>query len=72
MGADPRYAMAHVGLAEAYWHKALGTGDQHWADRALESARRAVELDGNLVMARYEYLLRIRVLDFYTGAMTGK
>lgn len=52
MGKDPRYAMAQAGLADAYWQKAQSTGDRHWAERALESAERAVQLDGNLVMAR--------------------
>ncbi|QOY89289.1 serine/threonine-protein kinase [Paludibaculum fermentans] len=49
---DPNYALAHAALAEAYWWKAKMTNDRHWADRALESGEKAVQLNPTLVVAR--------------------
>ena len=46
---DPHYAAAYAGLAEAYWWKARLTSDKHWADRALENAQRAVQLNPKMV-----------------------
>jgi outer membrane protein len=50
--------------AEIRFNAGLGTSiDYLIAKNNLDRA------SGNLVMARYEYLLRIRVLDFYAGTM---
>jgi serine/threonine-protein kinase len=49
---DPNYALAHAALAEAYWWKAKMTNDTHWAERALESGQKAVNLNPGLVVAR--------------------
>ena len=35
---------------EAYWRKALSTNDKLWGDRAVESARKAVQLAGSLAI----------------------
>jgi tetratricopeptide (TPR) repeat protein len=45
---DPNYALAWASMGEAYWRKAQLTSEKQWADRAVESARHAVDLDPNL------------------------
>ena len=48
--ADPGYALAHAALGEAYWRKARATNETVWSDRAIASARKAVELGGSLAI----------------------
>jgi tetratricopeptide (TPR) repeat protein/TolB-like protein/predicted Ser/Thr protein kinase len=48
---DPAYALALSGLAEAYWRKALSTGDKEWSLLATGNAERAVQVDGGLAIA---------------------
>ncbi len=48
IAADPKYALAYSGLGEAYYRKALATGDKQWSAMAVRNAERAVELDGSL------------------------
>ena len=45
---DPRYALAHAGLGEAFWRKFQSTKDKKWAESAEASCLRAVELDTRL------------------------
>jgi len=59
--ADPGSALAHASLAEAYWRKALSTGDKHWGDRAQASAEESVRLDGRLAAGR------VRLGEIYAG-----
>jgi len=47
---DPKYALAHAALGEAFWRKARATNEPQWAVRAVESAKRAVELGGSLAV----------------------
>jgi serine/threonine-protein kinase len=47
---DPRYVLAYAALGEAYWRKALATNDKAYADRAVDSARKAVQLGGSLAV----------------------
>lgn len=61
--ADPQYALAFTGLAEACWRKALDSGEKQWAARATEAALEAVKLDGRLAIAH------ARLGDIY--AQTG-
>jgi tetratricopeptide (TPR) repeat protein len=42
---DPRFTQALGGLGEAYWSQYRKTRDRTWADRARETARRAVAMD---------------------------
>jgi eukaryotic-like serine/threonine-protein kinase len=42
---DPRFALAHAGLAEAAWANYSQTKAPDWVDRALTASARAVELD---------------------------
>lgn len=46
--ADPGYALAFAGLAEAEWRTYELNHETYWAKQALDHCRRAVELDGQL------------------------
>jgi len=48
---DPSYALAHVGLAQAYWSAFKTTGDPKDRRRATESARVATELHDGMSAA---------------------
>ena len=48
---DPSYALAHVGLGQAYWSAFETTVDPEDKRKSAESARRAVELDDPLAAA---------------------
>jgi eukaryotic-like serine/threonine-protein kinase len=51
IGHDDSNALAHAGMAEAYLRKDGITPDPKWQKLAAESARRAVELNGDLAVA---------------------
>ena len=51
--ADSRFAVAHAGLAEAQWQLYLDTNDQSWAKRAMDSTKRALELEPDRPSVRY-------------------
>jgi serine/threonine-protein kinase len=51
LGADPRYAVAHGGLGEAYWRKFEATKDAALVPEARESCRQALNLDPELADA---------------------
>lgn len=52
LARDDHHAAAHAALAKAYWLKLQGESkDPIWLDRALNMARRAVELDDDLAMS---------------------
>jgi serine/threonine-protein kinase len=61
--ADPRYALAHAGLGEAYWRKYQLTSNASWAGDARASSTRAVELADRLAAVR----LTLGVIDLGTG-----
>jgi serine/threonine-protein kinase len=48
VNADPQFALAHAGLGEGYWLKFRVTQDPMWIQRALDSCRRAIDIDGQL------------------------
>jgi Flp pilus assembly protein TadD/TolB-like protein/predicted Ser/Thr protein kinase len=45
---DPSYALAHAGLAEAYWSKYEATKDTAWVERAKLACDRAIQIDDRL------------------------
>lgn len=49
--ADPGYANAFAGLAQVYLRKTRFSGEKYWGERAIESAKKAVELAPNLAAA---------------------
>ena len=51
--ADPNFAIAHAGLADAQWAMYLQTNDRAWAQRAADSTQRAIELEPNRPSVRY-------------------
>lgn len=61
--ADPSYAQAQAGLAQAYWYKYRATKDPQWAKRAKASVRAARNLNSQLP----EVQLAIGLLNFETG-----
>jgi tetratricopeptide (TPR) repeat protein/predicted Ser/Thr protein kinase len=48
LAEDPRYALAHAGLGEAYYWKFKGSHDREWARLALASCEAAGALDDRL------------------------
>jgi tetratricopeptide (TPR) repeat protein/TolB-like protein len=51
--ADPKFATALAGLAEAQWLMYQQTNDKAWADRAMASTRAAIELEPERPSVRY-------------------
>ncbi len=52
LGADPRFALAHAGLADASLQMYRETRDRLWADRAVYATEQGKRLDQNLVEVR--------------------
>ncbi len=50
---DPKFAVAHAGLADAQWSMYLTTNDKLWAERAMASTARAIELEPDRSSVRY-------------------
>jgi predicted Zn-dependent protease len=57
--ADPKFAIGHAGLAEAQWAIYSGTNDKTWAERAMNSTKRALELEPNRPSVRYTAALTL-------------
>ncbi len=57
--ADGSFAMAHAGLAEAQWQMYLQTNDKSWAQRAMDSTKRALELEPDRPSVRYTAALTL-------------
>ena len=53
LAADPRFAIAHAGLAEAQWAMYVQTNDKTWAEQAVESTRVALSLEPDRPGLRY-------------------
>jgi serine/threonine protein kinase/tetratricopeptide (TPR) repeat protein len=53
LAADPRFAIAHAGLAEARWAMYVQTNDKAWAEKAVESTRVALALEPDRPGLRY-------------------
>lgn len=53
LAADPNFAAAYAGLGEAQWSMYSQNNDKSWADRAMASTRRAVELEPDRPSVRY-------------------
>jgi serine/threonine-protein kinase len=47
---DPAYAPGYAGLADAYYRKNILNPDPQWRRQALETGRKAVELNGDLAV----------------------
>jgi tetratricopeptide (TPR) repeat protein len=45
VAADPDFAIGHAGLAEAQWQMYVQTNDKQWAERAVASTERALQLE---------------------------
>jgi len=51
--ADPKFAMAFAGLAEAQWAMYVQTSDKSWAQRAVDSTTTALKLEPDRPAVRY-------------------
>jgi len=68
LAADPKFATAHAGLAEAQWAMYQQTNDKSWADRAMASTRAAIELEPDRPSVRYiAALTAFRIGDLATA-----
>jgi len=50
---DPKFAVAHAGLAEAQWSMYSTTNDKAWAERAMESTAAAIKLEPDRPSVRF-------------------
>jgi tetratricopeptide (TPR) repeat protein len=48
IATDPKYALAHTALGEAYWRKYEATRQTPWIDRATEHAEAALAIDSRI------------------------
>jgi serine/threonine protein kinase/tetratricopeptide (TPR) repeat protein len=70
IAADPRFATAHGGLAEAQWAIYQTTNDKAWAERAMASTRAAIELEPDRPSVRYIAALTAFRIGDNAGART--
>ena len=68
--ADPRFAMAHAGLAEAQWAVYLQTNNKDWADHAIASTKSALELEPDRPSVRYAAALSLFRAGLFADART--
>jgi serine/threonine-protein kinase len=64
---DPKFALAHAGLADAQWSLYLSTSDRVWADRAMASTATAIQLEPDRPSVRY-----IAALTLFRGGNHAK
>ena len=67
---DPKFALAHAGLAEAQWSMYSTTNDKTWAERAMESTATAIELEPDRPSVRYIAALTLFRGGRYADAKT--
>ncbi len=60
---DPNYALAHTALGEVYWRLANSGLDPALKDRAIATAKRAVELAGKSATAHARYAACLEQFD---------
>jgi serine/threonine protein kinase/Tfp pilus assembly protein PilF len=65
--SDPNFAVAHAGLAEVQWAMYSSTNDKAWAQRAMDSTKRAIELEPNRPSVRY-----IAALTLFRGGQNAE
>jgi eukaryotic-like serine/threonine-protein kinase len=53
VAADPKFAIAYAGLAEAQWALYVQTSDNTWAQKAVASTKTALTLEPNRPSVRY-------------------
>ncbi len=51
LALDPRYALAHAGLGDAYWKKYETSKDLTWIDKSRTACQQAVRLDDKMPSA---------------------
>ncbi len=51
LALDPRYALAHAGLGDAYWKKYETSKDLSWIDKSRAACQQAVHLDDKMPSA---------------------
>ena len=67
--ADPRYALAHSALGEAYSHKYDLDHQSQWLDRAAENGEKALAIDNRLAPVHVTLALVARVRGRYEEAV---
>jgi serine/threonine protein kinase/tetratricopeptide (TPR) repeat protein len=70
LALDPKFAMAHAGLAETQWAMYQQTNDKSWADRAIASTRAAIDLEPDRSSVRYIAALTAFRIGDYKSAKT--
>jgi serine/threonine-protein kinase len=63
---DPKYALAHAGLGEAYWRKYDQTKEARWAEEARQSCDTAIQLGGK----QAPVYVTLAMIDRGTGRYT--
>ena len=56
---DPKFALAHAALGEAYWQQYVETRDQAWVTKAVDAGVDALRLDASHPQVRYTLALTL-------------
>ncbi len=67
---DPRYALAHTALAEAYWRKYSNTRQASWIDQATAHCEKALAIDNRLAPVHVTLAMIARGRGRYEQALT--
>jgi len=67
---DPRYALAHAALGEAYWRKHQVTPKPEWLDRAVAEGEKALAIDNRLAPVHVTLAQLARGRDRLEQALT--
>jgi serine/threonine-protein kinase len=59
IGIDPKFALAHAALGEAYWQRYTETRDQSWVAKATDAGINALRLDAEHPQVRYTLALTL-------------
>ena len=70
VAADPKFALAYAGLAEAQWSIYASTNDKTFAQKAVESTTKALELEPDRSVVRYTAALTLFRSGRYDEAQT--
>jgi serine/threonine protein kinase/tetratricopeptide (TPR) repeat protein len=69
VAADPRYAVAHAALGEAYWRKHQDTRDTAWLQRADDEGQKALASDNRLASVHVSLAMVARGRGRYEQAV---
>lgn len=70
LASDPRYALAHAALGEAFWQKYVETKDRFWVEEARRSCNAALESGASLATPHITLAVILNGTGQYEQAVT--